>query len=76
MFRVEKGSRLAGTTLAESDLRRQTGASLLAIQGDDGYIVNPPPTEQFEVGKAAILFGSPEQITRAAELFRTRETVV
>ena len=76
VFRVEEGSALEGKTLAESHLRRETGASILAIQEDGGFVVNPPVTARFELNKSVVLFGSPEQIARAAELIRAEEMVL
>lgn len=75
IFRVGKGSALEDKTLAESDLRRQTGVSLLALRGGDDFELNPAADARLEAGHAVILFGSPEQIARAGELLRPPETV-
>ncbi len=76
VFRVEEDSELEGKTLAESDLRRKTGASILAIQENGEFVVNPPVAARFEINQSVVLFGSPEQIVRAAQLFRAVEEKV
>ncbi len=75
VFRVEEGSALEGKTLAESHLRRETGASILAVQEDGRFVVNPPVTARLCSNQSVVVFGSPEQIARAAELFRAEERV-
>ena len=72
VLRVEAGSPLVGKTLGESELRSQSGASVLAIQADEEaeFQLNPPVTTRLATDARAILFGSPEQVSRAAELFR------
>ena len=76
VFRVEQGAEIQGKTLAESDLRRETGAIVLAIRENDGFIVNPSARTKLDAGKTAVLFGTPEQIVNAGKLFRVRDTVL
>jgi CPA2 family monovalent cation:H+ antiporter-2 len=76
VFRVEDGSALDGKTIAESELRRETGASILAVQEDGRFVVNPPVTARLEADQSVVVFGSPEQIARAAERFRAEEKVL
>ena len=76
IFRVGRKSALEGRTLSESDFRRETGASLLALQAGNEFVLNPCGTSRLEAGQAVIVFGSPEQIACAAELLRPLEAPV
>jgi CPA2 family monovalent cation:H+ antiporter-2 len=70
VLRVEPGSALAGKSLEETNLRRQTGATILALRVGEDLQSNPPTSAILSPGKVAIVFGTPEQVARAAELFR------
>ncbi len=72
VFRVEPGSALAGKTLGEVPLRRETGATILAIGQGNDFLLNPPASVRLEPESNAIVFGTPEQISKAAELFRAK----
>jgi TrkA domain protein len=58
---VEAASPLAGQTLAETDLRQRTGASVIAIQRDSETIPNPGPDERIEDGDILVLLGTREE---------------
>ena len=68
-YRIEEGSRLAGQTLAEANLRGQTGAMVLAIQSNGQVRPNPGPSATFAAGDVVLMLGSPEQLSKAAALF-------
>ncbi len=43
-FEIPHGSRIAGSTLRDADLRHRAGALVLALRGDDGtFTTNPDP---------------------------------
>ncbi len=58
-------STLIGCTLAESRLRRRTGASVVAILRDDGALPNPDTDEVFRAGDTLLLIGSDVQTSAA-----------
>lgn len=69
-FRVERGSPVAGRTLAGARLRSRTGATLVAVQkGSAPVVSNPDPKIALEPGDLAMLLGSPDQLAAAARLF-------
>ncbi|MFP3882909.1 MAG: potassium channel family protein [Actinomycetota bacterium] len=75
-FRVEEldidpGSRLAGRSIAESGIRRETGALILAVEGeDDNVIVNPGPSQRLNPGERLVVVGTKIQVDKAAELLK------
>ncbi len=69
--RVPDSSPLAGSTLAASDLKRRTGATVVAIQRADGELVgNPRSAETIGAGATLLLIGREDEIAAAAALLR------
>ncbi len=68
IFRVEKGGGAAGRTLRELDLRRQTGASVIAVVRGETSHPNPPAGMTLEPGDDLVLVGSHEQVDKAFQL--------
>ena len=58
---LDDGSPLAGKTLLESQLRKRTGASVVAVLRDGVALANPPVDTRFEVGDTVVIIGTPEQ---------------
>jgi len=59
-------------TLLELDLRRQTGASVVALRHPGGeYIVNPNPSNVLEPATSLIALGDREQLARLRALVST-----
>jgi voltage-gated potassium channel len=75
-FRVEEldidpRSSLAGKTIRDSGLRQDTGALILAIEGDgDTVVVNPGPEQVLAPGERLVVVGTKDQVDRAAELLK------
>lgn len=65
---VEPGSRVAGHTLAESNLRGLTGATIVAIVRGDEPIIYPSGHEHLYPGDILALSGSHEAIDAARAL--------
>jgi CPA2 family monovalent cation:H+ antiporter-2 len=61
-LRIESGSSADGRTLAEVDLRGQTGAAVLAIIRDGQPVLMPGGTEVLRVGDVLAVVGSREAI--------------
>jgi len=57
-FFLESHHPLVGETIAASELRRKTGATVLAVLRADQAIPNPSPDLAFEAGDTLVLVGS------------------
>ncbi|HWT03561.1 MAG TPA: cation:proton antiporter [Pyrinomonadaceae bacterium] len=66
-LQLEEGSPAVGRTIGELELRRRTGATVVAVVRDGLTDVNPGSEFRFEVGDIIVLLGAPEQIDRAIE---------
>jgi CPA2 family monovalent cation:H+ antiporter-2 len=69
-IRMPPASAAVGRSLADLDLRAQTGATVLAIaRGDHASgLATPSPTEPLRAGDVLALAGSDESIAKAREL--------
>ncbi|MFY9553114.1 MAG: cation:proton antiporter [Blastocatellia bacterium] len=65
---VDATSPAVGKTLGEMDLRRRTGATLIAAIRDGDSQINPGPEFKFAPDDIIVLFGSPEEIEKAIEV--------
>lgn len=63
--RVMDGSAACGKTLAELDLRRTTGATVLSLVRDEKPLPPPDGTTRLEAGDLLVLYGSHAAIDRA-----------
>ena len=66
---VHETSPLKGHTISELEIRKRTGASVIAIKRGEKIIPNPDPNERFEIGDLILLVGTGEQIKRFREVF-------
>ncbi len=71
---VMKGSRAAGKTLAELDLRRRTGATVLSVVRNEQPLPTPDGPTRLEAEDLVVLYGPHEAIDRALGLLEPRET--
>jgi len=60
---------LASHSIAELQIRKRTGVSVIAIRRGERIIPNPDPTERLEVGDLLLLVGTGEQMRRFQETF-------
>lgn len=61
-FEIRPGSRLEGTTIEESGLKRATGVTVLAIKRPDGSFLHHPRAETtLDAGDVPIVLGTSEQ---------------
>ena len=59
-----------GKTIADLDLRRKTGCTIIGYKTPDNrYIINPSADTKLEKGSAIIVLGQPEQIEKLNRLF-------
>lgn len=70
-LRVQAGSAIAGQRLADSDLRRVYGVTVVAIRRGDELIANPGGDTVVEAGDLLVVLGIGEEIA-AASLLVTR----
>jgi K+/H+ antiporter YhaU regulatory subunit KhtT len=60
IFNHRVNENLNGKSLIKSDIRKDTGCSVMAIKCNDGMEVNPEPTRELKMGEELILIGSPD----------------
>jgi len=65
---VAPGSTVVGRSLRELDLRRQTGATVLALTRDGRASPNPDPDSQLQVGDLLAVMGGPEHVRQVRAL--------
>jgi CPA2 family monovalent cation:H+ antiporter-2 len=65
---VPEGAWIAGRSLIEADLRRRTGATLLAFTREGATAVHPSPGDVLEAGDIVTLVGNEEQLAAARAL--------
>ncbi|MEX0982618.1 MAG: cation:proton antiporter [Bacteroidales bacterium] len=66
---VEEGSEADGKSVIDLRLRKETGATLLAIKRGDEIIEHPDPAMKMQKGDITYLLGDQEKINFASELF-------
>lgn len=68
--RIQEGSDLHGKSVAEADVRKRTGANVLAVkrQEQGAILTNPPSEMRFEPGEIIIALGTHEQLQTLAGL--------
>jgi len=69
---VEEGARAIGESPITLDLRRQTGATLIAVVRDGKAFYTPDPAFRFRAGDTVVLAGEGETLARACAMFRAR----
>lgn len=67
-FRLAEGSQLIGQTLANANLRAQTGASVVALLREGQLIANPKSVTVFQTGDRIGLIGDREEIEAVEKL--------
>lgn len=65
---VPEGSALAGATLESADLRRLTGASVVAIMQQGEILANPSPDTVFRGGDLLGVIGSTQELVAVEDL--------
>ncbi|MBM3334339.1 potassium transporter KefB, partial [Candidatus Sumerlaeota bacterium] len=73
VFRVKPSSAVAGKSLAETDLRKLHGLSVLAIRRNSELLANPAGETCLAGGDVVIVLGAREKIASAAALFGAEE---
>ena len=68
LYRLEGGSPAVGRTLHELELRKRSGATVIAVVRDGKPLPNPDAELRLEAGDTLVLVGSHREIERAFEL--------
>ncbi|WNZ24015.1 sodium:calcium exchanger [Leptolyngbya sp. NK1-12] len=75
-YNLPEGSPLVGMTLEETDLRRLTGVSLMAIERQSGEEIDYPDTQtQLEEGDRLLVVGEPDELAAFSELAKGEAAV-
>lgn len=70
-FKVGKRSPIANLSLAEANIRKDFGVTVLLIQRGEKMLSNPAPEEKLFVGDLVIAVGTQEQLANIVKLFRS-----
>lgn len=63
--------KLVGKTIRESNIRQDSGALILAVEGqEEPILVNPGPDIRLAAGDRLVVVGTKEQVDKAASLLR------
>jgi voltage-gated potassium channel len=74
---VTTASGQGGRSIREIDIRRQTGALIVALRKRDGsFDTTPTPEAVLDVGDVLIAAGTEEELRALERIFASRETVV
>ncbi len=68
-FRISRGSPLIGKTLAQIELRRRYGVSVVAIRRDAQILPNPGADALLQSNDVVFLLGSSEEISESINMF-------
>ena len=68
-IQVDEGSPAAGKTIGGLNLRRLTGATVIAVRRGGDVELNPGPGFTLRPGDSIVLLGSPGQIDASVEAF-------
>jgi CPA2 family monovalent cation:H+ antiporter-2 len=71
--RVTEDSPIVGRSLAQIDLRKRFGVTLLAIRRDSHILSNPSGEMKINANDVLVILGSPEETARVAGLFQRSE---
>jgi TrkA domain protein len=66
--RIPEGARMAGSTIADGELRTRTGASVVAVLRGGTTIPAPGPEFAFEQGDVAVVVGTPDGLSQLRSL--------
>ena len=73
IFRIEPGSPAAGRSLRDLDLRKKTGATIIAVVRGERSMTSPPPDLLLEPGDDLVLMGSHAALESAFDALGGRD---
>ncbi len=70
-IKVDRNEEILGTTISQINLKRRTGALILAVRGADGKVLfNPDSDYEMQAGDTLIIMGERAQIERVSAIYR------
>lgn len=69
IFNHKVGKYLAGKSLIESDVRKKTGCTVIAMKQEGNMVVNPSPDSVLKEGQEIILIGQFESESKFKEIY-------
>lgn len=75
VHQIDPSSSLIGQSLADTQLRKKTGAVVVAIDRKGKNIVSPGPDTVLQAGDQLFVFGEAEQVRVADEVLRNAGTI-
>ncbi|MDH4232554.1 MAG: cation:proton antiporter, partial [Nitrospirota bacterium] len=72
-FKVSPDSPLIGKSIAQMQVRKKTGVTIIAVRRGTGVFANPDPQFIFQPGDIVIFSGSRESMNTALKYFKGRE---
>jgi len=69
-FKVMENSQLIGRSIAELQIRKKTGITVIAVRRGPEVFTNPEPGFRFEAGDIILFTGDRESMNRALSYFR------
>ena len=72
-LRIGEKSPIVGRTLAETEMRKKYGVTILAIRRDGKTISNPDVDIEFVAGDILFAIGTPDQLAKISNLFYESE---
>jgi TrkA domain protein len=73
-FTLDAGSPAVGRSIAELEIRRQTGMTVAAIVRDPQPVTAPEPTERLQAGDQLVVIGRQEDLARLRRHLATAAT--
>jgi CPA2 family monovalent cation:H+ antiporter-2 len=72
-FRLSERAPLTGQSLAQVELRKKYGVTVLAVRRNSQMLPNPEPDMQLLAGDLLILMGTPDNLNNSTPLFKNPE---
>jgi monovalent cation:H+ antiporter-2, CPA2 family len=74
-FKVRPDSFLIGKNIAQLQVRKKTGVTIIAVRRDSEVFTNPEPRFFFEAGDMVLFTGDQESMNKALQYFNSRESL-
>lgn len=71
---ITEQSSLAGRNTGDTFIRRETGATVIAVKRGETMTANPPEDTHIDAGDFVVAFGTREQLTRFLDLATAKPT--
>jgi CPA2 family monovalent cation:H+ antiporter-2 len=75
-FRLGEQAPLVGKSLAQVELRKKYGVTVLAIRRDSQMLPNPEPDMQLLANDLLIVMGTPDNLSNSTRFFKNPEVTL